>query len=927
MRSKLTSLIVLFAALVLSVEPGFGQFYFGKNKVQYTRFGWQVMTTEHFHIYFYEAETEVARYAADIAETAYRRMAIKFNHEIRRKIPLIIYSSPSHFSQTNIIPGLLPESVGGFTEFLKGRVVVPFAGSYFDFVHVINHEMVHVFQIAKLEEVTDRQSSVRYGYPPLWFIEGQAECWSKKWDTEADMIVKDMVISGQIPAISDLYFLQGTYFMYKLGESICSFVDSVYGPDKLVSLYENWPKGTSFEQIVSITLGDDINEVSRKWHYSLQKKYFPELAERGLPMMESQVITPDGYAVKGVPLRWDDGQGLRDWVVFKANRLGYTGLYMRRAGKEGGSWRTLVKGERSTKFESLHLLRSGIDACDSGLIVFSSQSQERDILYIFDLHSMKITQEFNCENLIAARSPRFSPDYNRVVFSGIDKGGLSNLYLLDLKANRYHAVTQDIYNDVDPTFTPDGSAVIFASDRGNDGICGAINLFRIELATGVITQLTSGQYKDQTPEATRDGIYFSSNRLGTFNLFRLADDGSLTIQSTLVTGAFDPRLFSDGKRLVFTGYQDRMFQVYEMPLLDSPKQTTNAVAADTNGWRPSSIDEKFSATTIHYNTDYSLDIAQSSIAYDPVYGSIGGLQAAISDVLGNRVFHVLLSNTARTRDQFLTSFNAGVTYVNRERQLNWGIGAYHLFDEYFNDFEGYYTERQAGVVGLFSYPFSKFQRIDVSSFGRYTKKDRSYGLPSREGLLLSNYASWIFDNALWDISGPIEGRRYNLTVGITSSITDGKVLNRVAFGDVRHYFRLGKYSALANRLFAFSSAGSEPQRFYLGGSWSFRGFSRRAFYNRNILFTSNELRFPLIDDLLIGFPIGAMGFQGIRGVLFFDTGAAWDDQFDRFYGSFGTGMRVNLANVVLLRFDFSRTTDYRTISNKTDFDFFFGWNF
>ncbi len=118
--------ILLMVLLAITCPAAIhAQFYFGKNKVQYTSFDWQVMTTQHFRIYFYKEEKEVARIAAEIAERDYRRMAAMFNLEIKRKVPLIIYSSPSYFSQTNVIPGLLPESVGGFTEFMKGRVVLP----------------------------------------------------------------------------------------------------------------------------------------------------------------------------------------------------------------------------------------------------------------------------------------------------------------------------------------------------------------------------------------------------------------------------------------------------------------------------------------------------------------------------------------------------------------------------------------------------------------------------------------------------------------------------------------------------------------------------------------------------------------------------------------------------------------------------------
>jgi len=369
------------------------------------------------------------------------------------------------------------------------------------------------------------------------------------------------------------------------------------------------------------------------------------------------------------------------------------------------------------------------------------------------------------------------------------------------------------------------------------------------------------------------------------------------------------------------------FNVYQMDLVSEPEPVAAVANAPGVGWHPEFIDTTFVNTTVKYDTDYSFDIAQSTISYDPVYGSAGGVQAAVSDILGDHAFYFLLTNTAETRDDVLESFNFGATYINKQKRINWGLGVFHLYDEYYNDVDQYYFERQVGVIGLVSYPVSKFSRFDFSNYARYDKKDRRFGLPTREAFLLTNYFSWVYDNSIWDISGPIEGRRYNLTVGITHSLSDMANWNRVAFADIRHYFRLGRYSAIANRLFGYSSSGLEPQRIYLGGSWSFRGYDRRAFYNRNVLFASNELRFPLIDALLIGLPIGGMDFRGIRGALFFDVGSAWEDEFDQFLGSFGWGFRVSLGYVVLLRFDFARTTDFHSVSPDFDFDFFFGWNF
>ncbi|MCH8026721.1 MAG: PD40 domain-containing protein [candidate division Zixibacteria bacterium] len=922
-----TLILALLIAVSFCPAAVLAQFYFGKNKVQYTDFDWQIMTTEHFRIYFYTDEHEIAQIAAQIAEDSYRELAIRFNHELKHKTPFIIYSSPNYFSQTNIVPGILPEGVAGFTEFIKGRVVLPFHGSYHDFDHVIRHELVHVFTLDLLNAAYNRQTSRRVARPPLWFTEGLAEFWSKKWDTEADMIVKDMVVGGKLFSIPQLWRVHGTFFMYKLGESICQFIDSAYGEDKLARIFDNWYKGKNFDQVVQITLGDNLATLSKKWEYSLKKKYFPQIAELGLPKMDSRRVVKDGFAVKGVPIRLTTDDTARDYLVFKANKLGYSGLYMQPLEGPKRDVKTLIKGERSSDFESLHLLRSGIDANNSGLIVFSSKSKEKDVIYLYDIHKSKVVRRFEFDSLAAARSPRFSPDGTKIVFTGVGTDGISDIYLLDLETGAYDRLLADIYYDIDPTFSFDGSSILFSSDRAIDGPAGALNIFEYDLATSTIRQLTFGPFRDQSPESVEDGLYFSSDRGGTFNLFKLSNDGALTQQSTYVTGAFDPRLSPDKTKLYYTGYQDMSFQIYEMEISEEPKEISQPLASKESNWQPKKISRAVSNTSIKYDTDYSFDIAQSAIGFDPVYGSLGGMQVAISDMLGNHAYHFLLSNTARTKDQLLQSFNVGVTYINRKNQLNWGVGLFHLYNEYYNDFDLFFFERQVGALSLFSYPISKFHRVDFTTTARYSKRDFRFGIKSRETFLLTHYISWVYDNSLWDISGPIDGRRYNFTLGLSNSLSEGRAYNKLAMADVRHYYRLGRNSALANRLFAFTSSGLEPQRIYFGGSWSFRGYSRRAFYTRNVLFASTELRFPLIDNLLIGLPIGNMGFRGIRGVLFFDVASAWENEFDQFIGSFGTGIRFALGYLVVLRFDFTRTTDFRSISPKTDFDFFFGWNF
>src|SRR5688500_57463 len=59
MRQFVLRLCLLVAAFVICPTPAPAQ-YFGKNKVQYSRFDWKVLETEHFHVYYYESEAQAA---------------------------------------------------------------------------------------------------------------------------------------------------------------------------------------------------------------------------------------------------------------------------------------------------------------------------------------------------------------------------------------------------------------------------------------------------------------------------------------------------------------------------------------------------------------------------------------------------------------------------------------------------------------------------------------------------------------------------------------------------------------------------------------------------------------------------------------------------------------------------------------------------
>src|SRR4051812_23677814 len=103
-RGPLCSALVLLFSLTLT-SAAHAQ-YFGRNKVQYKDFKFEVLKTEHFDIYFYPEERDSAQRAGRMAERWYARLSEVFNHQMRTRQPLVLYASHPDFEQTNVVGGM-----------------------------------------------------------------------------------------------------------------------------------------------------------------------------------------------------------------------------------------------------------------------------------------------------------------------------------------------------------------------------------------------------------------------------------------------------------------------------------------------------------------------------------------------------------------------------------------------------------------------------------------------------------------------------------------------------------------------------------------------------------------------------------------------------------------------------------------------------
>ncbi len=944
MKRNLTFKVLIL--LLAGIHILSAQYYFGRNKVQYNQFDWHILKTVHFDIYFYPEMEEIAQIGAAFAEESYKILEDKFDHNITRRIPLIFYSNENHFQQTNILPSLIPEGVGGFFEFMKGRVVVPFNGSVNDFKHVIRHELIHVFMHSKVQRIMTDHKIMTYPDLPLWFIEGLAEYWSEGWDSEAEMFIRDAVLSGYIVSVKNMFQINGSFLMYKEGQFILKYLAENYGEEKILQLMDNIWKEDNFSLTMKLTIGLDYKEFDEKWLYHLKKTRYPLLEQNDFPRMVSKPITGRGFNAK--PVFYKEGEQRK--VIYVANQTGYSTIYMQDIvdPPKKPKIETLIESGRTSEFEEFHLLRSKININANGHLAFISKSGANDVIHIYDMKKREILHKLSFEKLVTVSSPAWSPDGKKLVFSASNFGGMNDLYIYELATDELQKLTNDFYEDRDPAWSPDGNNILFSSDRSALGKEGIYNIFMLNLQKGTIHHITAERFNDYSPVWSPDGkfITFTSDRNGVYNIWMIEADEShhdtkLKQLTNFTTGAYDP-IWTDDGSLLFTALDNFSMQIMELPGIlkkfeAAPPTPMESVPLAESSWQVKKLGGKMISSTNRYRNKFSLDVAQSTISQDPIFGVSGGAQLAMTDMLGNYQYFFLIFNNAQTRSDFLKSFNLAVSRVDLSKRTNLAVGAYHFAGQYYNYAEGFFYERRYGGFVAASYPFSSFNRIEGSINIRQSNKDW-YGYKNLNALLFSNYISYIQDNSLWGPSGPMDGERYKFTIGNTLDINKSLVNFYTVIGDYRKYWRTSLRTCYATRLMLMYNHGKEALPFYMGGSWDLRGYRRWSIWGSKLFLINNEFRFPFIDYFWVNFPFGGIGFSSIRGALFADLGNAWNDHLATALGSYGVGIRFRLGGVLVLRFDYGRTYSINHIDgpwkdadfklNRGTFkQFFFGWDY
>lgn len=451
--------------LHLGVFCSHAQFYngseqdFGKNRVQYFEFDWKSQNYERFKIYFYRGEDDLAEYAAKSFQRELYSMEEKLNFSISEHLEIILFKSLNEFRQSNI--GLIQENedeYGGKSQIIGNKLFVFYEGEQEAFQRQIRQVLAEtvIRNILFGDQWSDVLIASDPSKHPDWFIGGLVSYLSTPWNADLESKLKDGFLTGRYDDFSrmneDESRLAGHAFWY--------YIEETYGKTQLMNILYITKLSGHVDRSMLYVLGSDMGVLVPSCGNFFKKRFLSDVQFQEDPsgdvlairLKKNQRITD--FAINSDQTYW----------VYSKNREGRYGIYLRNAETKK---ETLIKryDARLARIQDYSYPVFAFHP-NGRILVFFQEYRGKTLFNLYDLEDESlITKEL--PKLEKVLSADYSPDGLSLVLSGV-KNGQSDLYLYRVSGNSLEELTEDGYDDLDPSWTADGENIVFSSNRISD---------------------------------------------------------------------------------------------------------------------------------------------------------------------------------------------------------------------------------------------------------------------------------------------------------------------------------------------------------------------------------------------------------------------------------------------------------------------------
>ncbi len=448
---------------------------FGRVRIQYKDFDWLQFSTQNFTIYYYAGGEANARHAAEYAEKELQRITGLIGYYPYSKTTIMLFNSIGDLRQSNV--GLSPEkyTTGGETALTRStKVQIAFQGEQTRFKQELSSRITEVLLNdmmygGSLKEVI--QSSYLLQLPD-WFISGASAYAAQGWSVEMDDYMRTMTHENEGNRAAP-FFLRNPELA---GQSVWNYIAERYGYTSI----QNILNLTRITRDVEVGISSSLN-VPYKVFLKDWLAYYRQLNAR--PLTAFQEL--------------DDKNSLgrlnRRGTIYSQPVLSPNGQRLAYVQNDQGRYRVLVVNKNGKGRDVIH--RGGYKTPDQQVetrlpvlawrgndqVAVAEEQRGQLVLELRPangglggltarLRSLvptfgKRTSVFSPFSQVTGLS--YSADGKALVFSGV-RNGQNDLYLLRAGNRTPERLTNDVFDDVEPTFLPGGQGLVFSSNRWLD---------------------------------------------------------------------------------------------------------------------------------------------------------------------------------------------------------------------------------------------------------------------------------------------------------------------------------------------------------------------------------------------------------------------------------------------------------------------------
>lgn len=519
------------AILVLMVLaagfPSLAQYYhtpFGQNRIQYKRFDWTYYATENFEVYYYPGGKEYAVDALSFLESEFTKLTDVLGYAPYTRTKIFIYTSAEDMQQSNIGIGGDVYTIGGKTDFVKLQVEIAYPGTSSAFkkeiVEKLSNILINDMMFGgSLAEIFQNSYLLTL---PDWFIDGASYYLAYGWSSEMDDYIRDYISRKNITRLVKVQDEQAAL----IGQSIWNYIAVKYGKGNISNILNLTRIIRNEENSIASTLGIQYKTFLQDWqnYYTLQRE---EIAENYQEERKEDPVA--AYPSREVAVGHVEMNTNGTWVAYTTHREGKYEVIAEElaTGKEMRVFKGGFHIHNQETDQNLPLI-DWQDENTLGILFF-----KRGSLYLntYNLQTGERLQR-PLPQFRQVRSFKFNDNGKLAVLSA-DVDGKNDLFLISMRRTAVKRLTTDMYDDIDPTFIPGTSTIVFSSNRVSDSVkikdvelkqVGNIyNLFiyNLDTTTYRFHRLTNTFSVDRMPIAKNaNTIYYISDQKGIDNIFR-----------------------------------------------------------------------------------------------------------------------------------------------------------------------------------------------------------------------------------------------------------------------------------------------------------------------------------------------------------------------------------------------------------------------